>query len=152
MLDRLNNYNWERVFNYANPKACDQGHDHAHGGPQSVFGPGVSIASFTREDVEEIIAIEEDDDSELSNWIGVFRLRDGRWACIRLWHYYTDNWCVGVDGDSQVAESKQGIIRWGLSEEERDRLKLRLASQPVIETQEQDGGIQFSLGENCNLT
>ena len=80
MLKRLNGYNWREVFEYAAPSLCEAGHE--HGRPEAVIASQIFTTPFTREDVEEIIAIcdgARDDDS----WVGVFKLKDGRFASIR---------------------------------------------------------------------
>jgi len=85
MLPELDDYDWEEAFKYGNPSVCEKGHTH---GPAAVIGDDVSTASFSREDVVRIIAAEEgQNDGE--SWVGVFQLRDGRFASLRAWCDYT---------------------------------------------------------------
>ena len=85
MLEPLNTYDWKEAFKYAAPHKCEDGHSH---GPESVIVADVSTDAFTREDVEEIIALEEgENDGEA--WVAVFKLKDGRFACLRAWCDYT---------------------------------------------------------------
>ena len=86
MLPELDNYDWGEVFKYAQPKTCEAGHEH---GPITVITEeNLKAEPFTREDVSEIIAIVDGVNDELS-WVGVFRLKDSRYACIRAWCDYT---------------------------------------------------------------
>lgn len=78
MKPKLNNQDWEEVFKYATPTVCKAGHTH---GPSQVLGDNVSIAPFTREDVDEIIAM-SDGENDGESWIGVFKLKDERYAYI----------------------------------------------------------------------
>ena len=81
MLERLNNYDWKQVFDYA---------DGSEDSPTAVLGSSrrISPSPFTREDVKRIIAIEDGENDETA-WIGVFELHDGRFACIRAYCDYT---------------------------------------------------------------
>lgn len=63
---RIDDDDWKEVFDYADK-------------PMAVLQADVSCEGFTREDVAEIIAIEDGENDE-SEWIGVFRLNDGRFA------------------------------------------------------------------------
>jgi len=72
---RLDNYDWAAAFEYADPD-------------QAVPGLGVSTESFCREDVEEILYI-DDGFNDGDDWIGVFRLRDGRFARLSAWCDYS---------------------------------------------------------------
>jgi hypothetical protein len=53
-----------------------------------VEGYAGSLAPFTIEDVECVIAAVEGENDE-SSWVGVFRLRDGRYAYVTAWCDYT---------------------------------------------------------------
>lgn len=87
MLSDLENYNWKEAFKYASgERICDAGH--VHGVPERTLLDDVAPGSFDREDVEEILYIEEGE-NDGDSWIGVFRLKDGRFACLRAWCDYT---------------------------------------------------------------
>jgi hypothetical protein len=75
MPERLNNYDWEEAFGYA-------------GKPDPIPGFDGSAASFAREDVVAIHAI-DDGANDGDEWIGVFELADGRFACLRAGCDYT---------------------------------------------------------------
>jgi hypothetical protein len=86
MLPRLENYDWEEVFKYATPHMCEAGHEH---GPESVlFCKPVPVTAFTRDDVRRIISM-VDGENDGPEWVGVFELNDGRFACIRAGCDYT---------------------------------------------------------------
>ena len=75
MLRELEDWNWNEVFNYATK-------------PEPPLGVEMDISGFTREDVEEIIAI-SDGENDGDHWIGVFKLKDGRYASINAWCDYS---------------------------------------------------------------
>jgi hypothetical protein len=85
MLPVLDTYDWEEVFKYATPTICEAGHAH---GPEAIVGDVVSAAPFTRDDVAEVLHLEEGE-QDGDHWIAVFRLRDGRFVSIRAWCDYT---------------------------------------------------------------
>lgn len=65
---RLDTYDWEHIFNeYARPDRCV---------PDDTTTP---TDPFTREDVETIFGLLEGDNDGPS-WVGVFKLKDGRYA------------------------------------------------------------------------
>lgn len=115
MLDRLNDYDWEEAFGYADK-------------PQPTQGYGGTLAGFTREDVESVIAI-DDGCNDGPDWIGVFLLKDGRFAFLSAGCDYT-GWDCQAGGTSWIAADLPSLIRWGLREEDRFRLKLSLVETP----------------------
>jgi len=72
-------YDWEAVFAYANGKM---------GAPARVPGYVGSDAPFDRQDVAEAVAMADGQNDE-RDWVGVFRLRDGRYAAISAWCDYS---------------------------------------------------------------
>lgn len=106
----ISDYDWEQAFGFASP--------------DPIPGYAGSITAFTRQDVETIIA-KDDGANDGPEWIGVFKLRDGRFACLRAGCDYT-GWDCQCGGNSQVASSQKDIIRFGLTTEERTRLGLQL--------------------------
>lgn len=89
MLPELEDSDWEEVFKYATPHCCVAGHNH---GPTEarpgIVNPSCDIREFTREDVAEIIAM-VDGENDGENWVGVFKLNDYRYVCIRAGCDYT---------------------------------------------------------------
>ena len=112
MLQELDDYDWEEAFMYANePEAVPPGAD-------------IGADGFGREDVIRVIALAEGE-NDGADWVGVFELRDGRFAALRAGCDYT-GWDCQAGGDSNVATTEADIIRFGLSQEERKRLDLRI--------------------------
>lgn len=103
----LDDEDWKEAFGYAS--AAD-----------TYPGSPVASGGFTREDVLAIIVMEEgQNDGE--DWLGVFALKDGRFGALRAWCDFT-GWGCQEGGSSNVAESYESLVRYGLSSEERSRL------------------------------
>jgi hypothetical protein len=119
MLERLDNYDWKEAFGYAGEPDtnADANHDVA-----KVLGSNVPESPFSREDVAEIVAIEDGENDEES-WLGVFKLKDGRYAMVEAGCCYT-GWDVQAWGEARVAETLNQIVRLALTERGRERLKL----------------------------
>lgn len=73
--ERLADYDWEEAFKYAET-------------PEGVIGDATDRAAFTREDVVEVLGLRpgENDGPE---WLGLFRLKDGRFAFLSAGCDYT---------------------------------------------------------------
>lgn len=112
MLDALKNYDWEEVFKaeYATPEWVNGS---AHKGTGE---------AFTRDDVAEIIASEEGENDGAS-WIMLGRLNDGRYFFIEASCDYT-GWGCQEGGRSFCAETRELIEQFGMTLEERTRLRL----------------------------
>lgn len=76
-------------------------------------------------DVKRIIGMVDGMNDEES-WVGVFELHDGRFVSISAGCDYT-GWGCQEGGSSQVAASEEEIIRFGLTDEERERLGITLS-------------------------
>jgi hypothetical protein len=111
ILSELDNYDWQEAFNYVYP-------------PQVVLGDSCSDAGFTRDDVIEILAI-EDGENDGGEWIGIFRLSDGRFAFVAAGCDCT-GWDCQAGGYSQVAGSLESLVRFGVGECSRRRFGLCL--------------------------
>jgi hypothetical protein len=68
MLERLNDYDWENVFGEGDC-GCDV----------EAVGSCAIEPKPNREDVTEILAI-QNGERDGANWIGVFKLKDGRYV------------------------------------------------------------------------
>lgn len=91
MIPVLDDYNWKEVFKYAEPThTCGRcGGEHKTGGPETVIcSPNANTSSFTREDVDSIIAM-VNGEPDVSSWVGVFLLKDGRCVSITAGCDYT---------------------------------------------------------------
>lgn len=113
MLERLDDWDWEQAFTYADPTP--------------VLGEQINASAFAREDVMEIIAI-DDGENDGPSWIGVFRLQDGRFAYLEAGCDYT-GWDCQAGGSAQVATTLEKLVRFGVGEADRRRLELRLPEE-----------------------
>lgn len=102
-------YDWREAF------ACA-----ARDGIRLVPGYEGSLAPFGLDDVEEVIATSEgQNDGE--PWVGVFRLRDGRFAFVSAWCDYT-GWGCQDGGLVRLASSLDDLKRLGVDDAARARL------------------------------
>ena len=95
MLERINDYNWAEAFGFAGDNG---GQDHVgyYSAPCTIEQvervPGqqnlVSNAPCLREDVEAIIAIDDGENDE-ANWLGLFKMKDGRYLALSAGCDYT---------------------------------------------------------------
>ena len=115
MLKELDDYDWEEVFKYATPTRIV-------GAPDTL-----STASFDREDVKQIIGM-ANGENDYESWLGVFELNDGRFVSISAGCDYS-GWGCQEGGSSQVAVTETDIIRYGLTDEDRERLGLVLPEE-----------------------
>jgi hypothetical protein len=99
MHTALDNYDWAEVFKYAGGKANEW--SEGVGPPGACLGFTGSVEACEREDVAEIIAM-QDGANDGPDWIGVFRMKDGRFLAVRAGCDYT-GWGCGEGGSSQVA-------------------------------------------------
>lgn len=132
MLPELNDYDWAEVFKYAgepteygnNPEfPC--GHPHNHPVDPVGWWGGCSVdehkvGKFGRADVAEIIA-KDDGERDENDWLILVRLHDGRFGYIAAGCDYT-GWGCQETGHSFVSASKEDIIRFAMTNEERQRL------------------------------
>lgn len=126
MLPELDTYDWREAFSYAQPHECEAGHQH---GPDNwdrwrwtkkKDKEFFAARAFAREDVARIVGLSEGCNDEL-NWVGVFELKDGRFASLVAGCDYT-GWDCWSSGYAVVAESEDQIIRFGLGREDRRRI------------------------------
>mgnify|MGYP001600762075 CR=1 FL=1 len=69
-------YDWQEVFEYNTPT------------PTPTLGYNGSLEPFTFDDISTVIAA-VDGESDGSSWVGVFKLKDGRFAMIDAGCDYT---------------------------------------------------------------
>ena len=86
MIQRLDDFNWKEAFAYATGERTGDGADFA--APSPVRDATCTTGPFEREDVTCIVAI-DDGENDGPEWIGVFALRDGRFAVLRAGCDYT---------------------------------------------------------------
>jgi hypothetical protein len=88
----------------------------------------VALDSFTREDVVLVVACAQGE-RDGASWVGVFELKDGRYAMVQASCDYT-GWDCRRTGHAEVARSLSDIVRFSLGQEDRDRLRLRYHNEP----------------------
>jgi hypothetical protein len=80
---------------------------------------------FTIDDVSRILRF-ENGENDGPSWIMVGRLKDGRYFFLDAGCDYT-GWDCQAGGDAQVADTLDNLIRYGMYESARDRLKYKTA-------------------------
>ena len=85
MLERINDYNWREAFGFAGEQGvCSVEQVERVPGQQDK----VSNAPCLREDVVEIIAIDDGENDE-AKWLGLFKMKDGRYLALSAGCDYT---------------------------------------------------------------
>jgi hypothetical protein len=121
MLEQLDKYDWGEVFGFAGePDTCAAAY---HDGASVSAAEGdtqVSVNEFTRDDVVEILVM-SDGENDGPSWLGVFRLRDGRFAFLSASCDYT-GWDCQAGGAAVVALDLTHLIAFGMGDYDRARL------------------------------
>lgn len=107
----IDDSDWEAAFAFA-------------GSPHRCAGSTCSVAPFDQEDVESIISLAWGENG-LESWIGVFKLKDGRFAFLSAWCDNT-GWDCRSGGSAWVADDLETLIQFGLGAADRARLELSL--------------------------
>jgi hypothetical protein len=106
-------YDWREAFTYAGTirtaTNCDK-------------------APFGMDDVAEVVKA-ENGENDGPSWIMVGKLKDGRYFFLDAGCDYT-GWDCQAGGDAQVADTLDGLIRFGMDESARERFGYKL---PEIE-------------------
>lgn len=103
-------YDWKEAFEYAKTIRT---------------ATGCSKDPFAMHDVAEVIAADPGENDGPS-WMMAGRLSDGRFFFLDAGCDYT-GWDCQAGGDAQVADTLPNLIRFGMTEDARVRLKLPLA-------------------------
>jgi hypothetical protein len=114
MLQQLSGYDWKETFKY-----CNGGYIGTICGDEDV-----SIKSFTREDVAEIIAI-SDGQNDGDSWVAIFKLLDGRYAFVSARCDYT-GWGCQESGRAIVSNNLNALKLLGVPISEHARLGISL--------------------------
>lgn len=114
MKPELDNHDWAEVFGEGDGGNCTPINPQPQ--PPSYAG---SLATFTREDVDEIFQM-EDGENDGPDWIIYGRLKDGRFFSARGGCDYT-GWDCQASNSGDVAATLEDIVRFGLTTEERNR-------------------------------
>lgn len=112
MLKELEDYDWAEVFGEGS------------GGNCTVIIPDTPIgdtttskATFCREDVERIEG-RVDGENDGQDWVVWGQLKDGRWFVARGGCDYT-GWDCQAGNSGNVASTREDLVRWCLTEDER---------------------------------
>jgi hypothetical protein len=117
MLAELDSYDWEECF----------GEGSGGNTTKDIDAHGVSADHCDRENVAEIIAMIDGENDE-SDWVGLFRMNDGRFLAVVASCDYT-GWDCQASNTMTVAATLGEVIRFGLDSRGRDRLALAIESQ-----------------------
>lgn len=119
MLEQLNDYDWAEVFGEGCGSNC------------TAILPGTipgdtktSPATFGREDVV-LIKGQSEGENDVRSWIVWGLLKDGRWFFAEGSCDYTGWECRASNGGF-VASSEADLIRYGMTDEDRERFGLVL--------------------------
>ena len=116
-----NSYDWAEVFGEGTGTFTDGSVEAVPPGSKTKTDP------VLRADVVKIIASVDGQNDE-ADWVGVFKMKDGRFAVCRGGCNYT-GWDCRASNQIEVASSLEKIIRYGLSDGERLRLNLPLGKK-----------------------
>jgi len=119
MKPELDNYDWSEVFGEGTGGNCTPIRPQPQ--PPSYKE---SLETFGREDVDEIIAM-DDGEHDSKDWIIYGRLKDGRYFSARGGCDYT-GWDCRASNCGDVAASREDIERFGLTDDERKRFSITL--------------------------
>jgi hypothetical protein len=95
----------------------------------------ISNAGFTHCDVTEIIALSKGKKGE-KDWIGVFKLKNGKYASLKAgcdkngWNFMSDD--NHTHGWTSMAETKEDIINFVLSDEDKLRLHIKIHKEKPL--------------------
>lgn len=125
MLAELDSYDWAEVFGEGT------------GGNCSAIIPNWFIGdsetkrdTFSREDVA-LIRGQVEGENDGPDWVVYGQLKDGRWFVARGGCDYT-GWDCQAGNSGDVASTEATLIRYCLSDYERDRFELKLADSASV--------------------
>lgn len=93
---------------------------------RSDWGEAAEYASWKPEDVVEILAMNEGE-NDGANWLMVVKLNDGRYSFLSAGCDYT-GWDCQAGGSSCEKDTLDELIRFGMGQEDRDRLGYTLTT------------------------
>lgn len=116
MLKELDCYDWDEVFGEGSGGNCTAIE------PDRAPGDPVLTTTFSREDVS-LIKGQVEGENDGPDWIVWGQLKDGRWFIAMAGCDYT-GWDCQASNHGSVASTEDGLIRFGMTDEERDRFGL----------------------------
>jgi hypothetical protein len=120
--ERIRGYDWEHAFQCCGPAEAEAT---TYNDPNvsAALGSSASAEPFQRFDVAEVLATSDGENDGL-DWVGVFRLKDGRFAYLEAGCDYT-GWDCQSGGHAIVSHDLAHLIQFGLTEAARSRLALK---------------------------
>ncbi len=118
VLDILNDYDWAEVFGEGTGGNCKPIQ------PRRIPGENCSREGFTREDVDEILGMDEKDGPE---WVICGKLKDGRFFVAAGSCDYT-GWDCLAGNNGNVAETLDSLKQFAMTQEEVSRCFLQEAT------------------------
>lgn len=118
MLNELDDYDWAEVFGEGTGGNCTKVE------PRRIPGEACSLESFGREDVAEIKGIQPGE-NDGPDWIIWGILKDGRYFIATGGCDYT-GWDCRASNTGNVAETEDHLIRFAMSDDERNRFGVPL--------------------------
>lgn len=115
MLKELDSDNWAEVFGEGTG-------ENTAILPQITPGDTIPDGTFSREDVA-IIKGQVNGRNDEADWIVWGQLKDGRWFMAHGGCDYT-GWKCQAHNDGSVASTEADLIRFGMTDDERDRFGL----------------------------
>jgi hypothetical protein len=119
-IGELQGYDWDEVFAIAGEDIGANYPDIRGALPTGDY----DLSHFTRNDIDELYGYQDGENDERS-WLVYGKLKDGRYFCIEASCDYT-GWDCQSGGVATIANSKEELERFGLSEEARQRLFITL--------------------------
>lgn len=125
MDSRLTGDDWAAAFGelYEGGGICGGRSDRNRLKP--TMGYAGPVDHVSREDLAEVVALSEGEHDE-RDWLCVGRVKDDLYVLVRAGCDYT-GWDCQSGGDTEFAATLPDLIRWAMSQEERERLGLVLS-------------------------
>ena len=109
----LNSGDWEEVFKYTGERNISP-----------VIGWNGDCSTFHLSDISRVIGY-DDGENDGPNWIGLFELKDGRFAFVTAGCDYT-GWGCQEWGHAIVGPDEETMMRLALGDEDRVRIRDRM--------------------------
>lgn len=120
--EQIRDYDWKYAFQCCGPAEDDSSRYNDPNVSPAIDKVHVSAEPFQRADVVVVIAA-ADGENDGPNWIGVFKLKDGRFAFLSAGCDYT-GWDCQSGGHAIVDDDLEHLIQFGLGADDRTRLEL----------------------------
>lgn len=121
--DPWSHADWDEVFGYAGDPRTASATTGPSDGRWEAEKP-FSAGGFGRQDVVEILAAQNGDNTG-PDWIMFGKLQDGRYFFVYAGCDYT-GWGCGEGGGAYVSDDPDEIIRWAMTNDDRQRLGIAL--------------------------